>query len=200
VIDRYTDHVVVHQDKADFIELLIEAGVPSSEAENITDDEQEKLAKSLENLTNLEFNKAAAGGVRTVAGRFHFPLRKTVYTSVLVTASLTAAGIGFVAAPPIGAAGAVAAVLAAIQQLTDLVTKLSPVEFTICQALLEITKDRAAANKMPPGGTVSEVEAVFRGRKEVPPPTTAATLAELGNKNVLKIDVDGNETRYSIQR
>lgn len=45
MIDRYSDHVVVHQDKQDFVELLVEAGVPSSCAQNITDDEQKQIGE-----------------------------------------------------------------------------------------------------------------------------------------------------------
>lgn len=158
------------------------------------------MEKILGDLTNLEFNKAAAGGVRVVRGRYHFPLRKTIYTSLLITASLTAAGVGLAVAPPLGAAGAVAAVLAAFQQMSELVTPLSPAELTIYQALLEVNKARAEASKTPPGGTAAEVEALFRGRGEAPLPTTAAILAELGNKKVVTVDVDGNDIRYSIKR
>jgi hypothetical protein len=198
MIEHHSDFVIIHQSKEDFVELLVEAGLSQEVAKALTDAQQEQLTNSLKALGKTQFNQGAAGGVRQIAGRYHFPLRRTLFSAVIITASLTAAGIGVVAAPAVGAVGAVAAVLAALQQLSDLVTPLSPTEISIYVGLLEVIKRRQAEKKSPSGGTAKEVQDLFRERGTAPVPTTAAILAELCNKKVVSVDARSNDLRYSI--
>jgi len=205
MIDRSSqDLVVIHEDKEDFAELLEEAGITRADAQNLTSDEQTELRQILKTLADSSFNKGAAGQV--VAGKYHFPLRKTIFTAVVIVASFGASGIALATAPITsvvgitGAVSATAAALNAVKQLSELVTGLNVEEVLVYETLLEVARQRKANKETLLGGTLDEVEDVLKARgQHAALRSLRNVLGKLVNDKVIT-KLEGNETRYSVTR
>jgi|SRR6516165_2831195 hypothetical protein len=207
MIDRSSqDLVVIHEDKEDFAELLEEAGITRADAQNLTSDEQTELRQILKTLADSSFNKGAAGQVKVVAGKYHFPLRKTIFTAVVIVASFGASGIALATAPITsvvgitGAVSATAAALNAVKQLSELVTGLNVEEVLVYETLLEVARQRKANKETLLGGTLDEVEDVLKARgQHAALRSLRNVLGKLVNDKVIT-KLEGNETRYSVTR
>lgn len=207
MIDRSSgDVLVIHDDKEDYVEFLVEAGASPANAESLSDQEQQQLKAILQSLKDAPFNQGAAGQVKVRIRNIHFPLRKTIFTTVVIGASFAAAGILLATTPMTGpagaaaAAGAVSTALVAAQQVSDLVTKLKPDQIIVYDTLLEVAKRRQAKNEAPLGGTITEIEEVLIERNQrAALPSLRNVLGSLANDKVIT-KLEGNEVRYSATR
>jgi hypothetical protein len=118
-------------------------------------------------------------------------LRKTIFAGLTATATCVASVLSH------NPAAMLAAGMGALQTMRALVTRLSDVELEVCVAISEIMRVRQSEGFSRLGATQEEV--VARMRQDAP-----ANLHDIivkltgGSSPVLKTDVDGGVTRYSV--
>jgi len=127
-------------DRAEIIALMMSQGATQQEAIEATRSFEESLDKALNALAAHPFNTAAAGAPKAVVGHLHFQLRKALISAVVLSTSFAASGMALIGFPPAGVVGMAATVAAAIQQVSDQITKLSDVEVLIFEKLLVLEK------------------------------------------------------------
>lgn len=185
-------------DKDELVALVNAETGSAFKAEEVTPALTERLDKALQALVDHPFNQAADGSVKALIGKYRFPLRKTIVSTVAIAASFTASGIALVGFPIAGVAGGIASVIAAAEQVSALVTKLDDVDLLVYHALLETAAERNKKRQAQRGSTLQEIKAIFDSRGEAPPPLLQEILDKLANKEILKVDLSGAEKRYTV--
>lgn len=201
MVDRRQDLVIVTTERSDLSEVLTDilasAGRPTEIAE-LDETTAATLAKELKNLAAHPFNQAD-GQVRVLfKGGHHFPLRKTLYSALVLTVTLTGSVMVAVVEPMSGAVGIVGTVLGAIERANELISKLTPEEVVVYEALLEIMKQRRDAGERQPRVTAEDVKMLFKKRQEAAP-DPANTLQVLRDKDVVKFELSKGQTQYWIE-
>ena len=96
-----------------------------------------RLRDAFDKIDQSDANNIDAD-LRATIGSFHFRLRKAVYDSLIITASLSASVATAVASHGLGAVTIVGAVVDAIDRFQENITKLSPSELLVYSAVVKI--------------------------------------------------------------
>ena len=138
--------------------MLAEISPSAGQARLEFDEAQERqLIAALEQLSEHRFNGADAGELRAMIGDRHFPLRRTLYNTVIYTMAISGGVLAATVNPVAGCLSLGAAVLSALQKATELVTRLTPGELVIYRALAAVLAEKQRAG-VKVGATVDEVQ------------------------------------------
>ncbi|HRO60442.1 MAG TPA: hypothetical protein PK177_14955 [Burkholderiaceae bacterium] len=198
--------MIVKDERSDLIEVLTDvleiSGIQTSETEFQKTDVA-PVASALKKLVDHPLNQTD-GRVHVRAGEHHFPLNKTLYSALVIAASLAPAVLQVTAGDPLGGGLGIAAVLlGAIEKAGELITRLDEDEVAAYDALAQVMKSRCGArwhfaSSSAPRVTVEEIKNRFDERGELAP-NLQATLTRLCDKKVIQSEMRDRTCYYWIE-
>jgi hypothetical protein len=192
-MERKQDFILIENSSADIEQVFADLGKGA-----VTDvDQVKQMSAVLKALTDHPLNQAD-GSVRSMIGSYHFPLKRTIYTALVIAVSFGGGVLAVIAEPVGGSVALGGAILAAAQQASDLFTKLSPDELVVYEALGSLLLQWRQANDPRSRATAADVDALFAQRNEASP-DVAPTLQSLRDKNAVESEVMQGQVHYWIK-
>jgi hypothetical protein len=192
--------VLIEDSDADLLAVLTELGLPAPLAAMPAADlapQLDRLRVQLAALRDHPHGRPDAGA-STVVGRFHFPLRPTIYFAFLATVKAMGAVMALMANPTAGGITAAIVILDTAEKAQQLISRLDEVELRAIEALSTAVSARQPDDPLAGTASLAEIEAVLARRGGV-----AAGLAQTlhlmaeERRGVRRFTFDGG-TRYEL--
>jgi hypothetical protein len=194
MVTRSADLVVIGDSEAELREVLADLGLPEGPLPDL-----DRLRAALGELRDHPANRGEVGA-SAVIGRYHFPLRRTLYAALVATVKSAGAVVAALANPTAGGIAAALVILDTIEKAAALISRLDEREILALEALASATARNQARDPQADSASLDEVAAVLTEQDEAVPDLANILHAMSdpgGRRGIRRIERDGL-TRYTV--